>query len=399
MSTKTLKSTVIITYLLFGFQTLFAQNKLVGESDFILYGGHIIVKASVNGSKPINFVFDTGAQAAVIDKGIAKKINLSSDSEVRTMGAEGKTISMPISLNNTVSINGLKFSPSSFMFRDLDRPKERGLIFLGVLGRSQFSDYITEIDYAEKKLRFYDKNSYKYTGKGSTIALNMQIGIPSINVTLTSSDGKIIKGEALIDTGASMAANINTPTVKKYKMIEKSKKTLTREFIGSNGSFKIQQARINSIQIGKHILNNVPVSLSTLESGPLSFPNYVGIIGNHIMKRFKVILDYGNDRMILEPNKYFNSDFPINSSGLVYRFSSPLKNNGIKITTVHKNSPASEIGIKKGDILLKIAKKDIGKYNRDELNKLLNFEGKTISVEWLSDGKHKKGRIKLRNLY
>src|SRR5262245_23292831 len=48
---------------------------------------HIFVKATVNGSRPLSFIFDTGANQALLRLDVAKELNLRLEGEVRSGGA------------------------------------------------------------------------------------------------------------------------------------------------------------------------------------------------------------------------------------------------------------------------------------------------------------------------
>ncbi|MEQ8679301.1 MAG: aspartyl protease family protein [Cyclobacteriaceae bacterium] len=44
---------------------------------FELYGDHIIIKASVDDSRPLDFIFDSGSGFTVIDEDISRELGLS----------------------------------------------------------------------------------------------------------------------------------------------------------------------------------------------------------------------------------------------------------------------------------------------------------------------------------
>ncbi|MEQ9423440.1 MAG: aspartyl protease family protein [Cyclobacteriaceae bacterium] len=374
-----------------------ALSDPLAEVDFQYVRGHIIVEGSLEGSKNLKFIFDTGAMAAMIDQQVAEEINLKVNSEQQVVGAGGQTITLKQSTANNLLIGGLEFQGNDFILSDFSQFKAMGSIDDGVLGQQQINQYVVEIDYDSQKLRFYDPDSYNYTGDGEVIDIGLEIGIPSIDVTYVLNDGKEVRGRALIDTGAAMAANINTPTVEENNLIEKTEKKIARKAFGGTGEFTIYEARIAGIKFGGLEFKQVPTSMSTLTSGPLSNPNYLGLIGNPIMRQFNIILDYNNSRMILEPNSNFGSPLPTNCSGLRYNFSF-TDNNTIQLLEVYDNSPGSEIGMGSGDEIIEVNGKKVIDFTRDELYDIFNYPGNSVEIIWKKDGREMKSTFVTRSL-
>jgi len=56
---------------------------------FELVTHHILIKGTVNGSRPLSFVFDTGANQALVRMDVAKELNLALEGDVHAGGAGG----------------------------------------------------------------------------------------------------------------------------------------------------------------------------------------------------------------------------------------------------------------------------------------------------------------------
>ncbi len=50
-------------------------------------------------------------------------------------------------------------------------------------------------------------------------------------------------------------------------------------------------------------LGEMPVQLSESKQGVTSYEGYLGLLGNEVISRFNVILDYKNTTLYLKPNK------------------------------------------------------------------------------------------------
>ncbi len=72
-----------------------------------------------------------------------------------------------------------------------------------------------------------------------------------------------------------------------------------------------------------------------------------------ILEKFKIILDYKNNRVILEPNARFDEPTDYNRSGLIL-VSVGENYQRFRIKAVADDSPASEAGLRVGDTLIAI---------------------------------------------
>jgi len=80
------------------------------------------------------------------------------------------------------------------------------------------------------------------------------------------------------------------------------------------------------------------------------------VIGFDLIKRFNVVLDYGNKILKLIPNKHFKAPFNVNLTGLSFR----IINNNLTVSGVMDYSPAKNAGIIEGDVIVSIDGKVFG---------------------------------------
>ncbi len=120
-----------------------------------------------------------------------------------------------------------------------------------------------------------------------------------------------------------------------------------------------------------------------------------GPIGNEIMRRFKVTIDYSRRRMMLEPNSQLSQPFESDMSGIV--IDAEGKDCRIfKVEDVTEKSPAADAGILNGDEIVAIDGKPANQFTSSRIEKLLMQDG---TVRWLTlrrDGKIRLATIKLR---
>ena len=88
-------------------------------------------------------------------------------------------------------------------------------------------------------------------------------------------------------------------------------------------------------------------------SGAFASSRLAGNIGQRIAGKFRLFLDYANQRIILEPTKSFPEPFDHAVSGLALR-AEDKDFKTFRITDVLENSPGAEAGLQKDDVILNV---------------------------------------------
>lgn len=112
------------------------------EIPFTIRRGRIVVLFRVNGSKPLDMLFDTGADSIVIHpSAVEKGVALKFDGEVINEGVGG-AVERLSSSDNRIEIAGRTWNHELIVFN-----QQRARYGGGVLGAYLFEDKVLEIDY------------------------------------------------------------------------------------------------------------------------------------------------------------------------------------------------------------------------------------------------------------
>ncbi len=359
-------------------------------------GGHTFVKVKVNDLKrELDFVFDTGATADLIDKKIADEIGIKGNYQQKIDGASGAE-TYDIALNQTLHLNNkVKFDHNNLVLKDLSNLNNVfGKHMDGIIGYSIISKFITKIDYENNKLVLYRKlKNIDLEGYSKIpFSFNNGIPIPQFDISYTLTNGEQYTGPILFDSGAGLTLLVNTPFVNTNNIRSKVDKRILNESEGLGSSSVSEIIRIKSLTIGDHTFKDLSISLSNSKGGVTAMPEFMGIMGAKIIKRFSIILDYEKQELYLKPNKFYAEDFKFPLTGI------KLKKEGkhIKVAGVDKTTPAYESGLRVGDRILKINGK---KRPLSEYNKLLIKKGNKLTIEYLNKvGEKKVISLMLENL-
>jgi hypothetical protein len=324
---------------------------------FELATRHIIVKASVNKSRPLSFIFDTGADAAIVRLDIAKELGLELTGAVTARGAGPGTQAGRLVSNANWSLVGvdgvaqpvrlalpLPLLPSS-MGRDID----------GIVGGQFIRPFVVELDYQRRAMTLHDRETFNYRGSGETLPLEIDAnGHPVLTATVTPVGGTPLERRFLLDTGSGLALALHSPFVTEQRMLGPQSKTIRAiGGAGAGGRTAGRLGRVAALQIGSFRINDPLTLFSQDEAGAFANPSLAGNIGAQIASRFRVFLDYGGRRIILEPSPTFAEPFDRSFSGIALR-AEGSDYRTFRVHEVLEDSPATTAGLRVDDIITAI---------------------------------------------
>lgn len=324
---------------------------------FELVTRHIVVKVRINDSRPLSFVFDTGDKVGIVDIGVAKELGLKQHGQIRIGGAGSETLTGSMIEGARWTLPGLDgFTQPVALAIPLGRLAARfGHDFDGIIGSDFIKQFVVEVDYQARVLRFHDKDKFSYTGNGEIIPIRLDDqGHPIIEAEVTPVGGQPIKGRYVLDLGSGNSLALHSPFVNEHRLLNSGLKTIKAIGMGgAGGQTNGQIGRVAEMKIGSFKLANVSALFSEDKAGAFATSALAGNIGQRIASRFKVFLDYGRSRIILEPTATLNDSFDRAYSGIA--LSAEGKDyTTFRITEVLENSPASEVGLQKDDLIVKV---------------------------------------------
>ena len=273
----------------------------------------ILMLVRVNDSKPLKFIFDTGASASLIDESRAKELGLKAKGKVSGT-ATGGNIQVSLIRDVSLSVEGAKVSNQ--MIASMPIPKPPGFEFDGIIGFDFINQFVVEIDYRSKTMNLYNPQTYTYSGKGDVIPLILDgRRIPHVHTRIILQGRAPVQAELEVDTGADGTFVITSPFVKKHGLLAAVSKTIEGDRRGAGGEEKVLVGLVKAVQLGRFTIENAPVAFSLDAEGAGASEENNGVIGGEVFRRFKVILDYSRKRMTLQPNENFSDPYDIEPTG------------------------------------------------------------------------------------
>jgi len=315
------------------------------------YGGVVVIFAKLsNYNDTLQFILDTGSAGISLDTFTAVRLGVPlhpSDKIVRGLVASKNVW---FAENQTLHLPGLDVDSLDFHVNDYELISQvYGIRVDGIMGYSLLSRYIVEVDYDKEEIRIFNKGKFEYERGGYLLkpAINF---IPIVYAPLRNSK-RDVRGRFYFDTGAGMCLLMSMDFVTDSMLLPKKKKKLIpTEAQGLGGKMSMFLTTMKEIKVGPYTFRNIPTYLFNDVTNITAYPFLAGMLGNDLLRRFNLTINYDKKEIYLLPNTHFRDPFDYSYTGLIIY----LIDGNIVVTDIIKGSPAEKAGFKRGDLVLAV---------------------------------------------
>lgn len=361
------------------------QAKLITRFPFLQYsGGVMVVKAKLNDiPDSLNFILDTGSGGISLDSATCARLKLKlipSDTVITGMGNSHK---VSFVFNQSLHFPGLTVDKLNFHVNDYDvLTSVYGEKIDGIIGYSFFRRYIVKINFDSSKLEVYSPGEIEYPKYGTTLH-PVFTTLPILNLNIK--DKRKTDFNFYFDTGAGLCFLMSDRFSKDSGILLSKRKPLFTQAEGMGGKIQMRTTVIKMVQIGRYKFRNVPTYLYSDEYNVTSYPNVGGLVGNDLLRRFNLIINYPKREIHLLPNSHFNDLFDYAYTGMATYYVDGL----ILVDDIITGSPAEKAGILKDDIIISVNNnfsnnimqyKDILQTERDRIKIIVKRKGELIQL-------------------
>ncbi len=348
---------------------------------------HVWLRASIDGGREEDFLFDTGASVTVLDSSWAAQHGIQVQGMMQAAGA-GASGSISFATLPSLAVKGpdgdgievhdlrvgvLTVTPmfSRYFWRN----------FAGILGYDVISRFVVTIDYDSGRLVLHDPKTFRYDGRAPALPMKLNGTVPSIEATL---DGKYA-GQFRLDVGSSSTVDIHTPFARRYGLERRLRDAREVSGAGFGGTFSSVLGRMRSMTLGASTWRDPMVTVARAEEGAFASEDFAGNIGNRILERFRVTLDYEGRHVWLEPGKRIADRDRFTRTGLMLGWSPDR----IDAISVLPDSPAAKAGLREGETVTSVQGKPAGEWDPIALDDVLENQpdGTRVSLTVNRGGK------------
>jgi len=414
------------------------KGRKIQKVKFQLINNLMVIPIEVNGTK-LSFILDSGVSKPILFNLSDKdEVQINNVSEVTIKGlGEGEPIKALSSKQNSFRLKNIK-NDNQLLYvvldRDLNFSPALGIPIHGIIGYDLFKDFVVDVNYALKTIKFHDPVTYKYkpNKKAETLPIAIRKNKAYIEGQIFLKEENEVPVRLLVDTGSSDAIWLFEN--ERIDLPEKNYDDFLGE--GLNGSIFGKRTKVNSINLGPFALKDAKAAFPDMQSfGSIkNLGNRNGSIGGEILKRFNIVFDYPNRKMTLKKNGNYKKPFHYNLSGITIQHNglryvaesiaggkgiikSEDRNFGdvqillenrtklslvpeIIVSGIRVGSPAHEAGLREGDVVLAVNGKKVHRYKLQEITHMLDEqEGKKVRVMIERANSEKQFTFTLKKLF
>jgi predicted aspartyl protease len=256
---------------------------------FVWTPGQIEVAVAVNGA-PATFLLDTGSEYSIVSTRLARQLSLGVESGGARDFAGGVTL----------AVGPITMADQRVMVMPFDTYYARGRRIDGLLGFDVFDRFAVKIDWSGKTLTFWDRGAFTPPKAAMDVPIEFAGRLPVVTAVLQLESGSPLTARLMVDTGASQSVMLRQPFAVKHDLFaraagEKSAPSL------ADGTRRLVVVPARDMAVGPLTFDR-PEILAFAESiGSAGSTATDGLIGNTLLSRFTLYVDYARKKLYLEP--------------------------------------------------------------------------------------------------
>ncbi|WP_426492534.1 PDZ domain-containing protein [Hymenobacter sp. 102] len=327
---------------------------------FLLQRNLIVMEVWLNSRGPYNFLLDTGIGTSLItDPNVGQELNLSLHGRFLVAGA-GEERPLEAFQTRGVSVRfgkEIEAPELSFLILSedvLDLSGYVGMPVHGLLGSDVFRSFAVEIDPEQQLLTFHQPERYKAPAgkRWARLPLDMEGRKSYLTLPVQVSSSLTLPLKLVLDTGAGHALSLETTSDARLVLPENRLRTSLGR--GLSGNINGYLGRVPALQLGRYrlpaLLTSFPDAADVAQrtDAPRN-----GNLGFELLKRFRVVIDYTHNRLLLRPNALFKEPFEHDMCGFDMLALGPTYRR-FKVMRIEPGGPAAQAGMKPGDEIVSI---------------------------------------------
>ncbi len=354
------------------------------RNDFL----QLLVPARIENSPPLWCELDSGGGGPLvfIDAATAAAIGVRPTFYGNSAGPLEGALAPDWRTRVSLSLPGVKFPAQELVIKPAPLPGDKD----ASIGMLVLSRFVVELDHESPAVRLHDADSFRYSGAGHSFPFTIEENNPFTTATLTLRGGQKVEARMVIDTGAAASiAYFSRSFAVQNKLAERAiastPDTLART------ACRIERFALGPLGIDRPVVHH----FGTPGFGGKTEPD--GMIAADFLRRFRVFLDYGRSRMILEPNRGYDEPVNFDASGLrVQRI--PNTPNALRIYEVLPGTPADEAGLRSSDLLWALDDTPMQRMSPGMVQEALTRHGRESTLLIQREDEVFTFRLKLRRL-
>lgn len=269
--------------------------------------GKLHLRGQLNGSQPLDLIFDTGADTCVMyPSAKSKGAAMTFDGTVNNAGSGGTTVRQ-LSRDNRLEIADLHWTHEPFIFIEKQADHADGIV-----GYTVFEDRIIELDY-DRMVMVVHESVPDHAAEFARTPMPYAGTLTAVDVVMSSGENTW-RGPFILDTagnGAMIVRQSFAAAASMHGALHKVGSGVARGVGGA--SIRNDLRLLPALTIAGHTLTDVPIGVETPSND--SNATLGSVLCMDVLSRFNTILDYPNNEAYFKPNARSAEPFRLPGSG------------------------------------------------------------------------------------
>ena len=251
--------------------------------------GQIEVAVDVNGT-PATFLLDTGSEYSIVSTRLAQALRLATERRGVRDFADGVTLAM----------KGVTLADQRVMAMPFDSVNARGRNIDGLIGYDFFAAYTVRIDFAAKTLTAWKPSTFEPPRAAVEVPITFAGRLPVVAARLRLTRERTLDARLMVDTGASQAVFLRYPFAMDHQLIGPASQRTSAPSL-ADGTRTLIDVPVEQVSVGSLSFDRPSVRAFAEPVGSAGGTATDGLIGNTLLSRFTVYVDYARKRLLFEP--------------------------------------------------------------------------------------------------
>lgn len=308
-------------------------------------GSRIFLQGQINGTA-VNILLDSGFSGAAVDSELAQKLGLKKSGSVTAQSGGGQ-VAANVATGAEIRIGCLAVREPQVGLLDLQSiSKQMGHPIDVIIGQDVMRYLVVDIDFAAQQIAFTSPQAFVTLKAASEVALGENGVLKTVSVSIEG--GPAVPFD--LDLGNALALIVFNSHPDRSTMLAQRPSSTTL-LVGMGGQAQAPIATLKSVTFGSITFSQVPVVFAPTGSGAFDSKSVYGNVGMPILSRFRIITDFGHDKMWLIPSQdAATRAFEKDRSGL----RAIRAGDRLTVYFVAPGSPAEHDGWKAGDQIVAV---------------------------------------------
>jgi predicted aspartyl protease len=251
--------------------------------------GQIEIAVDVNGT-PATFLLDTGSEYSIVSTRLAQALRLTAAPRGARDFADGVTL----------KIGDITLADQRVMVMPFDSYNARGRNIDGLIGYHFFAANTVRIDFVSKTLTAWKPPAFAAPAAAIEVPMTFAGNLPVIAATIRLPGDRTLDARLMVDTGASQAIFLRYPFASAHHLIDANARRTSAPSL-ADGTRTLIDVPVEQVSVGSLTFDRPGVRAFAEPAGSAGSTATDGLIGNAMLSRFTLYVDYARNRLLFEP--------------------------------------------------------------------------------------------------